>query len=80
MAGEGLDDRVERLERRLDDLQVGVELLIGSLPDPTKDELRAALEPLSRRVRAERPRAGQPWPDEGLRRAAAALSLIEDGL
>lgn len=80
MTGDTEADRLDRLERRVDETQTAIAVLISLLPDDLREHLEAGLDPLRRRLTAERPRGTGEWPDEGLRRLSAAVSLIEEGL
>ena len=77
----------EQIERRLADLEASAEaarmvlsLLIETLPDADRAALAKALEPLSRKVKAEAPRPGEEWPDRGTRALYRAVGWIEEAL
>lgn len=75
-----LVERIEALEAAAEGASYAITLVIGRLSEDQRQGLSDDLEPMRRRLAAERPRAGQLWPEPGLRALARGVALVEEAL
>jgi len=76
----GEDLEPETLSAKIGGLQLALALVIESLDGAAKVRLRERLEPIARRLAAERPRGGEPWRDADWREVALAMQALTEGL
>lgn len=75
-----LEARIDELEQRLEDALRAITLLVSGLPDGVREVLTAAMAAQNQQLHPVRPPDAGEWSDPEMRRLAAAVELIEEGL